>query len=55
MDQAVSFGDQILSPRICQSYMNPEKITIYLLEIEYIGEKVFFTELHTCYCLLRSQ
>ena len=28
MNQAVSFGDQILSPRICQSCMNPEKITI---------------------------
>lgn len=26
MNQAVSFGDQILSPRICQSCMNPEKI-----------------------------
>ena len=26
MDQAVSFGDQILSPRICQSCMNPEHI-----------------------------
>ena len=25
MNQAVSFGDQILSPRICQSCMNPEK------------------------------
>ena len=39
-NQAVSFGDQILSPRICQSCMNPEKITIYPLEIEYFGEKV---------------
>ena len=29
MNQAVSFGDQILSPRICQSCMNPEKITIH--------------------------
>ena len=44
MNQAVSFGDQILSPRICQSCMNPEKITIYPLEIEYFGEKVFFTD-----------
>ena len=44
MDQAVSFGDQILSPRICQSCMNPEKITIYPLEIEYFGEKVFFMD-----------
>ena len=44
MDQAVSFGDPILSPRICQSCMNPEKITIYPLEIEYFGEKVFFTD-----------
>ena len=26
MNQAVSFGDQILSPRICQSCMNPEHI-----------------------------
>lgn len=44
MNQAVSFGNQILSPRICQSCMNPEKITIYPLEIEYFGEKVFFTD-----------
>ena len=44
MNQAVSFGDQILSPRICQSCMNPEKITIYPLEIEYFGEKVFFKD-----------
>ena len=44
MDQAVSFGDQILSPRICQSCMNPEKITIYPLEIEYFGKKVFFKD-----------
>ena len=42
MDQAVLFGNQLLSPRICQSCMNPEKITIYPLEIEYFGEKVFF-------------
>lgn len=33
-----------MSPRICQSCINPEKITIYPLEIEYIGEKVFFTD-----------
>ena len=44
--RAVMFGSlaQILSPRICQSCMNPEKITIYPLEIEYFGEKVFFTD-----------
>ena len=34
----------VLSPRICQSCMNPDKITIYPLEIEYIGEKVLFTD-----------
>ena len=44
MDQAVLFGNQLLSPRICQSCMNPDKITIYPLEIEYIGEKVLFTD-----------
>ena len=42
MDQAVSFGDQILSPRICQSCMNPEKITIYPLDRKSVGrERVF--------------
>ena len=46
MDQAVSFGNQILSPRICQSCMNPEKITIYPLEIEYYwGKSVFYGSL----------
>ena len=44
MDQEVSFENQILSPRIYQSCMNPEKITIYPLEIECIGEKVFFKD-----------
>ena len=44
MDQKVSFGNQTLSPRIYQSCMNPEKITIYPLEIEYIGEKVIFKD-----------
>lgn len=44
MDQEVSFKNQILSPRICQSCMNPEKITIYPLEIEYIGEKMLFKD-----------
>ena len=44
MDQEVLFENQILSPRICQSCMNPEKITIYPLEIECIGEKVRFKD-----------
>ena len=40
----VSFENQILSPRIHQSCMNPEKITIHPLEIECIGEKVLFKD-----------
>ena len=44
MDQEVSFGKQILAPRIFQSCMHPEKIIIYPLEIEYIGEKVLFKD-----------
>ena len=44
MDQEVSFENQILSPRIHQSCMNPEKITIHPLEIECIGEKVLFKD-----------
>ena len=36
--------NQILSPRIHQSCMNPEKITIHPLEIECIGEKVLFKD-----------
>ena len=42
MDQAVLFGNQLLSPESVKAVMNPEKITIYPLEIEYFGEKVFF-------------
>ena len=44
MDQEVSFGNQILAPRIFQSCMHPEKIIIYPLEIEYNGEKVIFKD-----------
>ena len=62
MDQAVLFGNQLLSPRICQSCMNPDKITIYPkppkkqgkhtleeakeLYPEY-GNALFFTFFHT--------
>ena len=40
IDQAVSWGEEVYSPRLHQNCMNPENITLYPLEIEWNGDKV---------------
>ena len=44
MDQEVEVEGQILSPSVYQSCMEPDKITVYPLEIECIGEKMIFRD-----------
>lgn len=40
LDQTVSWGKELFSPRLHQSCMNPENITLYPLKIEWNGDKV---------------
>ena len=37
IDQAVSWGEEVYSPRLHQNCMNPENITLYPLEIGWNG------------------
>lgn len=39
IDQVVSWGEEVYSPRLHQNCMNPENITLYPLEIEWNGDK----------------
>ena len=40
IDQSVAWGNELFSPRLHQSCMNPEHITLYPLEIEWDNDKV---------------
>ena len=44
MDQAVTLHEHTYSPRIYQSCMNPDKIMVYPLIIEWTGEKIVFRD-----------
>ena len=44
LDLSVSWEKQIFSPRIIQNCMDPEKITVYPLEIEWKGDNVVITD-----------
>ena len=44
IDQSVSWGEEVFSPRIHQSCMDPEQITLYPLEIEWSGDKVIVSD-----------
>lgn len=43
-DQSITWTGQTYSPRIVQSCMDPDKITIYPLEIECTGDKIIFKD-----------
>ena len=44
IDQTVSWGEEVYSPRLHQNCMNPENITLYPLEIEWNGDKVIVSD-----------
>ena len=44
IDQALTWGEELYSPRLHQSCMNPENITLYPLEIEWNGDKVMVSD-----------
>ena len=44
IDQAISWGEEVFSPRLHQNCMEPENITLYPLEIEWNGDKVVVSD-----------
>lgn len=44
IDQTVSWGEEVFSPRLHQNCMDPEEITLYPLEIEWDGDKVVISD-----------
>ena len=44
IDQMISWGNELFSPRLHQSCMNPDNITLYPLEIEWNGDKVMVSD-----------
>lgn len=44
IDQTISWGETLFSPRLHQNCMDPENITLYPLKIEWNGDKVVVSD-----------